>query len=193
MAKLRIPYGLPLTRHKNQSLDSTDYNIEASPESRCLVTRFMKLTKFEFVVQKLHTDEKLLGVISSLFLSSCKICTLVRVSMNTLDPCRVARDGLVGMTDQHGISSFPSQLAVWRPRFFRLCLPPKHLLPKHIILFSRSSSAMAALLLSRDSLFLSYAPSMPAPSPLASRIDCWQMLLDIDFLLHQVSRHSFFS
>ena len=188
MAKSRIPYGLPLTRHKNQSLDSTDCNIEASPKPRCLVTPFMELTKFQYVVQKLHADEKVLGVISSLILSLCEICTLVRVSTNTQDPCRVARDGLVGLTDQHGISNFPSQLALWRSRFFRLCLPPKH-----IILFSRSSSAMAALLLSRDSLFLSYAPSMPAPCPFASRSNCWQKLLDVDFLLHQVSWHSFFS
>ena len=36
MAKLRIPYGLPVTRHRNQSLDSADCNIEASPKSRCL-------------------------------------------------------------------------------------------------------------------------------------------------------------
>ena len=69
MAKLRIPYGLPLTRHRNQSLDSADCNIEASPKSRCLVTRSMKLTKSLYVVQKLHTDGKVLGVISSMFLS----------------------------------------------------------------------------------------------------------------------------
>ena len=66
MAKMRIPYDLPLTRHRNQSLDSADCNIKASPESRCLVTRFMKLAKSQYVVEKLHTDGKVLGVISSL-------------------------------------------------------------------------------------------------------------------------------
>ena len=67
MAKLRIPYGLPLTRHRNQSLDSANCIIEASPESRCLMSRFVKLTKSQYVMQKLHTDRKVLSMISCLY------------------------------------------------------------------------------------------------------------------------------
>ena len=42
---------------------------------------------------------------------------LVRVSMSTPNPYRVTRDGLVGLTNQHAISIFPSQPAIWRSRF----------------------------------------------------------------------------
>ena len=67
MAKLRIPYDLPPRRHRNQSLDRANCTIEASPESRCLVSRFVKLTKSQYVMQKLHTDKKVLSVISCLY------------------------------------------------------------------------------------------------------------------------------
>ena len=42
--------------------------------------------------------------------------------MSTPNLCRgrVTRDGLVGSTNQHGISSFPSQPAIWRSRFIPL-------------------------------------------------------------------------
>ena len=112
MAKLRIPYGLPLTWHGN---DSADCKIEASPESRCLVTRFMKLTKSQYV----------LGVISSLFLSLFEIWTLGLLCKINTNAFRVARDGLFGLTNQHGNSSFPfpNQSPIWRSRLFPLFFP----------------------------------------------------------------------